>query len=204
MTTAPTAAPPERVVLLLYRTSGVTRANGYAEYVSERGVEVQAVVADGQGWRRAPRLHPSIDVYSLGRAENRLPLLWAYVALVERLPGGLLRRLQGRVPGAGSAARVHRKVAGKLRKHVFWRVYRPLRHQVLTPVAVRRLGRLDLAGAARVICMDEAAIPLGWAIAKRYPGLEVTRAADRRVYEDRPVAAPDGPPAAGSRRYATL
>ncbi|MEU6858677.1 hypothetical protein AB0B28_07380 [Glycomyces sp. NPDC046736] len=198
----------ERVVLLLFRNSGVKRANTYTAYVTERGVQVDILVADGQGWRNALKLHPGARVYSIGRAENRLPLIWLYTTIIERGPAAVLRRLDGRVPGAHFARRAHRKIAGKLRKHVFWRIYRPLRHQAVRPLAVRRLDRLDLDGVSRVICVDESTIPLGWSIVKRYPDLEVTRKVDRHRYDDRPVLAPN-PPWSGDRAldreaYATL
>jgi hypothetical protein len=185
-------AAPERVVVVAFGSGAVKRVNNYANDIGEHGVRVTALVADGQGWARALALHPSIEVCSLGRAENRLPLLWAYVALVERLPGGLLRRLQSGLPGplgraAGLARRVHRKIAGKLRKHVFWRLYRPLRSHAMRRLALRRLAALDLPTASRVVCADESAIPFGWSLARRFPDLEVTRAMDSTRFADRPV-----------------
>ncbi|MQM28474.1 hypothetical protein [Glycomyces albidus] len=188
--TATETAP--RVVLLLFRNGAVKRANRYAAYACERGVRVEAVVADGQRWGRALELHPSIRVHSLAAAENRMPLVWLYETLLERLPGGLLRRLDGRVPGAGAAARVHRRGASWLRRNLFWRVYGPVRHQALRRPAVRRLGRLDLEHADLVVCADESTVPLGWSIAKRYPHLAVTKAADPQVFADRPVTTPLG------------
>ncbi|MCC3762795.1 hypothetical protein K3N28_06880 [Glycomyces sp. TRM65418] len=189
---------PERVVVVLFRSGAVKRVNDYAADLIRRGVAVTALVADGQGWGRALPLHPGIEVYSLGRTENRNPLLWTYVALVERLPGGVLRRLRERLPGplgraAGFAERVHRKIAGKLRKHLFWPVYRPLRSQAMRRLALRRLDALRLDGVARVICADESTIPFGWALARRRPDLEVTRALDSSVYEHRPVVASSVP-----------
>lgn len=188
--TTPLAAPPERVVLLLFKNGAVKRANRYAAYVCERGVKVEAVVADGQQWRRALPLHPSITVHSLARPEQRLPLIWLYETVLERIPGGLLRRLSGRVPGAGLALRFHRKAAGWLRRNLFWRVYGPIRHQVVRPLAVRRLGKLDLEHADQVICLEESTIPLGWSIARRHPDLPVTRAVNAQAYADRPVTTP--------------
>lgn len=191
-------AAPERVVVVLFRSGAVRRVNDYAAHLDRRGVAVTALVADGQGWGHAPPLHPSVEVYSLGRTENRKPLLWTYVTLVERVPGGVLRRLRERLPGplgraAGFAERAHRKIAGKLRKHLFWRVYRPLRSHAMRRLALRRLDALRLDTAVRVICADESTIPFGWTLARRRPDLEVTRALDSSVYEDRPVVEPRVP-----------
>ncbi|SDL02539.1 hypothetical protein SAMN05216298_2333 [Glycomyces sambucus] len=189
--TQATDRPSPRVVLLLFGNGAVKRANRYAAYACERGVRVEAVVADGQRWRRALEIHPMVAVHSLAAPENRLPGVWLYETLLERVPGGVLRRLDGRVPGGNAAARLHRRATTWLRRNVFWRVYGPVRHHALRPLAVRRLARLDLASADRVVCLEEATVPLGWSIAKRYPHLAVTRAVDpQAAHGDLPVTAP--------------
>ncbi|GAA2127968.1 hypothetical protein [Glycomyces algeriensis] len=184
---------PERVVILLFGNGAIKRTNDYAWQMARRGVRVQAVVADGQGWRRAPFLHPSVEVYSLAKPENRQPLLWLYEALVERAPAAVLRRLEGRLPGAGFARRAHRKAAGFCRRNVFWKVYRPFRHQALRAIALRRLGRLDLGAADHVVCPDPAAVPLAWSIARRHPRPVVTRALHYGPYKPYPVVNPIEP-----------
>lgn len=209
------AAPRERVLIVAFSNNPIRRINGYAANVAVHGVEVTALVADGQGWSRAHPLAPGIEVYSLGRRENRKPLVWTYVALVERLPGGLLRRLESALPGtlgraAGLGRKAHRKIAGKLRKHVFWRVYRPQRGHAMRRLALRRLDALELDTVAKVICTDDSTVPFGWSLARRRPGLEVTRAMDTSVYLDRPVVAekadwdPGAPGAAPRAPYLPL
>ena len=183
-------ALPERVVVVLFGNGAIKRVNDYAYQMARRGVRVQAVVGDGQGWRRAPSLHPAVEVYSLAKPENRQPLLWLYAFVVERAPAALLRRLDGRVPGAGFARRVHRKIAGFCRRNVFWKVYRPFRHHALRRMALRRLHRLDIGNADHVVCPDPATIPLGWSIAKRHPNPVVTRSLHYGPYKDRPVVLP--------------
>lgn len=184
---------PERVVVLLFGNGAIKRTNDYAWQMARRGVRVQAVVADGQGWRRAPKLHPSVEVYSLAGPENRQPLLWLYETLVERAPAAVLRRLDGKVPGAGLARRVHRKAAGFCRRNVFWRVYRPFRHQALRAIALRRIDRLDIGAADHVVCPDPAAVPLAWSIAKRHPRPLVTRALHYGPFKPYPVLSPIEP-----------
>lgn len=196
---------PERVVVLLIGNGAVKRVNDYACQMARRGTAVQAVVADGQGWKHAPPLHPCIEVYSLARPENRQPLLWLYEAVVERGPAAVLRRLDGKVPGAGPARRAHRRAAGFCRRNVFWRVYRPVRHQVLRAMALRRLGRLDLGTADKVVCPDPAAVPLGWSIARRHDRPEVTRALHYGPYKPHPVVADlDWDPEDGRAAYRPL
>ncbi|HEX2143176.1 MAG TPA: hypothetical protein VHG10_01585 [Glycomyces sp.] len=201
---------PERVVVLLFQNGAIKRTNDYAYQMARRGVKVQAVVADGQGWRRAPSLHPCVEVYSLAKPENRQPLLWLYETIVERVPSGVLRRLDGKVPGAGRARRLHRRAAGFCRRNVFWKVYRPLRHQALRQIAWRRVQRLDLGAADVVICPDPATIPLGWSLAKRHSGPEVTRALHYGPYKDHPVVEdlrpwdPEDPDAATRDAYVPL
>ncbi|GAA2169990.1 MULTISPECIES: hypothetical protein [Glycomyces] len=185
-----TAGLPERVVILLFGNGAIKRTNDYAYQMARRGVKVQAVVADGQGWRRAPALHPSVEVYSLAKPENRQPLLWLYESVIERAPAAVLRRLDGRVPGAGLARRAHRKAAGFCRRNLFWKLYRPVRHQALRAIALRRIGRLDIGAADHVVCPDPAAVPLAWSLAKRHARPVVTRALHYGPYKDHPVVLP--------------
>jgi hypothetical protein len=208
-------AAPERVVLILFQKNSVGRALPFIEAVTARGVHVTALVADGLGWRNPPRLPAGVEVYSLARAETRRPFVRTYTALVERIPGGVLRRLETHLPGvlgraAGRAGRLQRKVAGKLRKRVFWPVYRPLRSHALRRAALPRLGPLDLGSAARLVCADDAAVPLAWSLTKRHPDLDVTRSLHLGPYQDYPVVAdlpewdPRGPEAQRRAPYTPL
>ncbi|WP_051393340.1 hypothetical protein [Glycomyces arizonensis] len=189
------AARPEREVVVVFRKAAVERVNAYADYACSRGVDLTVVAADGQGWKNAPPFDPRVRVRSLARLENTGPGVWTYCMLVERAPQSLLRRLRSRLPGrAGRAAeklrRLHRRIAGKLRRHVFWPVYRPLRPQSVRRRARRSLPGLGFEAATRVIVADEAAVPFGWMLTRRYPGLEVTRTLDRARHEHRPLLEP--------------
>lgn len=197
--TDPRETAPDRVVLVLFHKNSVRRAVPFIDAVAARGVRVSALVADGLGWHNPPPLPAGVDVYSLGRAETRRPFVWTYTALVERIPGGVLRRLE-HLPGplgraAGKAGRVQRRIAGKLRRRVFWPVYRPLRSHAVRRAALRRLGPLELDTASRLVLADDAAVPLGWALTKRHPRLDVTRSLHLGPYQDHPVIAPvpEGP-----------
>lgn len=125
----------------------------------------------------------------------------------------MLRRLEHRLPGGlgkgfGLARKAHRKIAGKLRKWVFWKLYRPLRPQTLRRLAMRRLGPLDLATLDKVVIADDSAVPFGWRLTRRFPELEVTRALDRGPYRHLPGPEPgddddesEAPPAPRARPY---
>jgi len=200
---------PDRVVVVAFRKAAVQRANDYMDYLLSRGVAVTVLVADGQGWRRAQRFDARAEVLSLARRENRQPLVWTYTLLVERGPAALLRRLGDRLPGKASGAarrlaRYHAKAVVKIRKWIFWRNYQVVRGHALRRLALRRLEPLRLDDAQRVVIADTAAVPFGWTLARRRPGLEVTRAMDVSLYEDLPVTL-DAEPAAENRpSYALL
>ncbi|WP_344488247.1 hypothetical protein [Glycomyces endophyticus] len=191
-TTAPPA--PDRVVVVAFRKAAVARVNGYLDYLLSRGVRVTVLVGDGQGWKQADRFDPRAEVLSLARRENRRPFVWTYTLLVERGPGGVLRRA-ARLPGpAGGAGRrlvrAHAKAVRLIRKWFFWRGYKAVRGHSLRRLALRRLEPLRLDDATRVVIADTAAVPFGWSLARRRPGLEVTRAMDVSAYEPLPVTDP--------------
>ncbi|RRR97682.1 hypothetical protein [Glycomyces terrestris] len=189
------AAPArERIVVVAFRKAAVPRVNGYLDYLLSRGVPVTVLVADGQGWKQAPRFDPRAEVLSLARRENRQPFVWTYTLLVERGPGGVLRRA-ARLPGpAGGAGRrlvrAHAKAVRLIRKWFFWRGYKAVRGHSLRRIALRRLEALRLEDARRVVIADTAAVPFGWSLARRRPDLEVTRAMDVSAYEPLPVTDP--------------
>jgi hypothetical protein len=191
VTASPSAAPAGRVVVVAFRKAAVSRVNGYIDYLLSRGVPVTVLIADGQGWRQAERLDPRAEVLSLGRRENRQPLVWIYTILVERGPSAVLRRaarLPGKAGGAGHRlVRVHARAVRLIRKWFFWRTYKVVRGHSLRRLALRRLEPLHLDEAQRVVIADTAAVPFGWTLARRRPDLEVTRAMDVSAYEPLPV-----------------
>jgi hypothetical protein len=187
-----TAASAEREVIAVFRRGAVKRVNEYAEAVCPRGVELTVLVADGQGWRKARKLDPRVEVLSLSRAENRVPPVWAFETLVVRAPRGVLKRVERRVPGRAKGAvkrvrRVHTRTVEWIRRRLFWPPHRTVRPQLLRRLAWRRLDALDLASARRVMIADEWAVPFGWKLANRYPDLEVTRSVDPGRHEALPI-----------------
>ena len=117
----------DRVVIAVFKPGGMKRVVRYCRAALEAGWEVRVLLADGHCWAKRWKLPPGVEVVSLREAERAVPVPWLYTAAVERVPGGLLHRA-ARLPGPlgrpfGFAARAHRRVAGALRRRVFWRVY---------------------------------------------------------------------------------
>ncbi|NUQ88048.1 MAG: hypothetical protein HOQ43_06250 [Glycomyces artemisiae] len=203
---------PDRVLVVAFRKAAVQRVNSYLDYLLSRGVPVTVLVADGQGWKQAPRFDPRAEVLSLADRENRQPFVWTYTMLVERGPGGLFRRLgnaPGPIGGVGRRlGRLHVKAVRKIRKWFFWRGYQAVRGHSLRRIALRRLEPLRLDGVRRVVVADTAAVPFGWTLARRRPGLEVTRAMDVSAFEPLPITDPAPElgfdPAAAERPYAQV
>ncbi|GAA1682954.1 hypothetical protein GCM10009830_32670 [Glycomyces endophyticus] len=188
-----------REVAVVFKKGVLPRVNAYLREVAPRGVEVTVLVANGPGWRKAEKVDGRAEVLSIGRRENRQPGVWIYMMVVERAPRAVLKRLEHRLPGkagraAGRARGIHRKAAAKIRKYVFWPVYRPLRPQALRRIAGRRVEALGLDRVDRVCIVDEGAVPFGWMLANRYPDLEVTRLLDKSRHEDLPVTGPTAAP----------
>ncbi|THV31985.1 hypothetical protein [Glycomyces paridis] len=184
-----------RVVVVVFNAGQVRKVNAYVEAAVGAGAEVTVLSASGgQGWGPGRDLHPAARAVTVGPAEHRQPLVWLYLAFVEKGPGVLLRRAAGRLPGpagraCGKGAALHAKAARTIRRRLFWPAYKVVRGQALRRLALRRLGDLGLDGAERVVVVDEAAVPFGWALARRRPGLDVTRRLDRTLY-DPPAPAP--------------
>ncbi|WP_026932011.1 hypothetical protein [Glycomyces tenuis] len=174
------------VVVVLFTGGPVRRVNRFIEALDGRDVDVTVLTAEGgQAWPRGKDLHPgAARSISIGRSENRQPLVWLYRAFVERGPGIVLGRGAERLPGVlgkacGKGASLHRKAARVVRRRLFWPVYRMFRGQALRRIARRRVDQLALERAERVIVVDDAAVPFGWMLTRRHPGLEVTRRLDR-------------------------
>lgn len=183
-----------RVVVAVFKPGGMKRVVRYCRTAVEAGWDVRVLLADGHCWAKHWRLPPGVTVVSLREAERAVPVPRLYTAAVERLPGGLLHRA-ARLPGPlgrsfGAAARAHRRLAGALRRRVFWRVYGWWRPRTLRRLAMRRTDRLGLDSARRLIVADDAAVPFGWRAAGRFPDLEVTTAFDTDALTPAPALEP--------------
>ncbi|MBS2966048.1 hypothetical protein KGA66_23590 [Actinocrinis puniceicyclus] len=157
------------VLLVAIGTTRAKAACGGADYLLARGVDVGLITVEAEPWRREG-LDPRVRLYALAAGEQRHP--------AARL-GRAVRRV---------SAAAYTKVFGKfyrlLRPYVLWRVVR-----------ADVLRQVDWAAVEQLVICDSHAIPIGWHLARRHPGLSVGFELDRGPYLDRePVCAPVPPP----------
>lgn len=144
---------------------GVTRSRAVtdtAEYLLERGVDVDLLTVEAGPWQAAG-LDPRVRVHTLADAEAKHPL--------SRL-GRLVRRLSKAAYTKGYA-----KIYRLMRPYVMWRVARS---------TVTRA--LDWNDVEQLVICDSHAIPIGWHLAKRHPRLTVGFELDRTPYANREPA----------------
>jgi hypothetical protein len=153
------------VLLLAIGTTRARAVCGSADFLLARGVDVGLVAVDAESWQREG-LDRRVTLYTLQAGEERHPL----------------NRLGRVVRGVSAAAynKVFSKLYRLLRPYVMWRVTRA---QVVRQV--------DWSAVEQLVICDSHAIPIGWHLAKRHPGLTVGFELDRTPYADRePVATP--------------
>ena len=144
------------VLLLAIGTTRARAVCGSADYLLARGVDVGLVTVEAEPWRREG-LDPRVTLYTLRAGEERHPLARA---------GRMVRRVSGALD-----TKVYSKVYRLLRPYVMWRV---TRKQVVR--------RLDWSAVEQLVICDSHAIPIGWHLAKRHPGLTVGFELDRTAY----------------------
>lgn len=154
------------VLLLAIGTTRARAVCGSADFLLARGVDVGLVTVEPEPWRREG-LDPRVTLYTLQAGEERHPLARA---------GRMVRRVSGAL-----YTKVYSKVYRLLRPYVMWRV---TRKQVVR--------RLDWSAVEQLVICDSHAIPIGWHLARRHPGLAVGFELDRAPYADREAAAPAG------------
>ena len=147
------------VLLLAIGTTRARAVCGSADFLLARGVDVGLVAVDAESWQREG-LDPRVTLYTLQAGEERHPL----------------NRLGRAVRGVSAAAysKVFSKFYRLLRPYVMWRV---TRKQVVRQV--------DWSAVEQLVICDSHAIPIGWHLAKRHPGLTVGFELDRAPYADR-------------------
>ncbi len=159
-----------KVMFLALTSARAAAVARQCDFLLERGVDVTVVTADPGRWRDAETdLDERVEIVSLADGEERQRLL-----RVERLV----------LPEGTSGVR---RLTGKVHRRLFLPGYRVLRPYLLWRVARRDLLPAVDPGALReVVVVDSQAVPLGWRLARRYPGLTVTLSLDRAAYGDAP------------------
>jgi hypothetical protein len=133
---------------------GTTRARaacGYAQFLVERGVDVDLITVAEEPWRDEG-LDSRVRVLTLSTRADRI-----------LLPNKVLGKFYKLV-----------------RPYVMWRAARR-----------QALRKVDWNAVEQAVISDSHAIPIGWHLARRHPGLTVAFELDRTPYLDRaPVGAP--------------
>ena len=145
---------------------GVTRSRAVtdtADYLLERGVDVDLVTIEAGPWEAAG-LDTRVRLHTLAEAEAK----------------HVLSRLGRLVRGVSKAAytKGYAKVYRLARPYVMWRAARS--------TVVRKL---DWSTVEQLVICDSHAIPIGWHLAKRHPQLTVGFELDRAPYANLPTAA---------------
>ncbi|MGH3415355.1 MAG: hypothetical protein ACRDVE_16015 [Actinocrinis sp.] len=140
------------IAFLALGTSRARAVCGYAQFLVERGIQVDLVTVDEQPWR-AEGLDQRVRVLTLSTRADKL---------------------------------LSNKVLGK-----FYKLVRP--YAMWRAARRQALRKVDWSQVEQAVISDSHAIPIGWHLARKYPGLPVAFELDRTPYLDR---APTGPASA--------
>jgi hypothetical protein len=180
---------PRVVVLSLGERPGEPVVE-YVRDLIDAGVDVDLLVAERSSTESID-LDPRVRVYRVLDVEADLPIRRIEQTLVFAVPErlvGAARKLTARPAfrKAGAVVDAVERGQGKLSRGFHHRLYWPA-FKVVRPWVLVRKGRgqvaaLDLAGADRIVAGDSPSIPLGWRLARRYPGVRATTSLDRKPY----------------------
>jgi hypothetical protein len=170
-------------VLLLAMAPGSKHAQviELAAYFLKEGARVDVVTAHAPGW---DGLDERARLHQLHPIEARHPLPWLESTIVIRAPRLAARPLKrlGRPGALLDGARSRASVT--VHRRLFMPFYRHLRPLILARLAQRRvLPGIDMAQVVRIVVADRTAVPLGWRLARRHPGIAVTTRMDKRIEE---------------------
>lgn len=160
-----------------------------AGFLLARGARVVLVTVNAAAWDGM--LAEGVEIVELREGEGRHPLPRGERALLFVLPGAVLRVLGRLLPARAAVAvtALHGawdRVARTLHERLFLRGYGVLRPLLLSRVARREvLPRVDLDQVDQVVVVDVPAVPFGWRLARRRPGLDVRFLLDRSRWEER-------------------
>jgi hypothetical protein len=182
------SAPRVVVLSLAYRPP--ERVVEYVRDLINVGVDVDLLVAERSS-AEAIDVDPRVRVRRVLDAEADMPVLRAERALVFTLPGrvvGAARALTARPAlrraDAAMAAveRGQQKLSRAVHHRLFWPAFKVARPWMLIRPSRAPVAAFDLAGADRIVAADSPSVPLGWRLARRYPGIRATTALDRKPY----------------------
>jgi hypothetical protein len=180
-----------RVVVLSLSYRPPKRVQNYVQDLVDAGVRVDLLLAEESSTEDVD-LDPRVNVRKVLGVEADLPVRRYEKLVLYTIPGKVLgkaRSLTSDKPllrpidlALGATRRGQRWVSRNIHHKVYWPAFK-----VMRPWLMARKGRpvvqaFDLAGADRIVAADAAAVPLGWRLARRYPGVRATTALDRKPY----------------------
>jgi hypothetical protein len=181
-----------RVVVLSLGYKPAWRVRSYVQDLVDADVVVDLLVAEDSSTQEI-ELDPRVRVHRVFRAE-------AAEIRIRRIERGVLFTVPGKVLGKARSLtadrpalkpvdaglsltqRAQQWVARGIHKKVFWPVFKASRPMILSRRARGPAMRLDLAGADRIVAADQAAVPLAWRLARRFPDVRTTTSLDRKPY----------------------
>jgi hypothetical protein len=189
----PSATPIRRVVVVSLNYVAARQAIRYANALVEVGVDVDFVVTQNTSATEAPvEVDPRVNVHPVMAVEAKHPIRRVERFLVFRLPGGLLSRARAITSRGGmtrgvdraleAVQRAHQYAAGSFHHRMFMPVFRQVRPLLLARAARKGMAALDIGSVERIVAADNAAVPLAWRLARRYPTPVATTALDLTPY----------------------
>ncbi|UZI31286.1 glycosyltransferase family 4 protein [Streptomyces sp. CA-278952] len=190
-------AAPGRVVLLAFTPGRPRRVADFANFLADRGVEVDLVTARGGIWDRAG-LDSRVKLLNVESAERRLVIPRGERFVVYRVPRAVLKRADRLARKRRDRAtpeiavkfvrRKHDKIADSFHKKMFQPGYKLMRPRLFAKIAQRdAVPQLQLDVTGHVFVCDTNATVTGWQIAQAHPHLQVTSSMSRSPFEHLPV-----------------
>ncbi|AEV88628.1 Glycogen synthase [Actinoplanes sp. SE50] len=162
----PAEDPAERIIVVAVLPSRPARTRDFVKRARAKGYGVDLIVPDPAKWAREAE-DPGIVVHGIGTEEDPpgvvirpAPMTGSAAALaLTRTVQGKARTLRTKV-----AAKVGKPTAAVFRPHTKWLATRSI------------LPAIDFTRVKRVVVNGVQGERIGWQIARRHPGLEVTTA----------------------------
>jgi len=180
-----------RVVVLSLSYRPPKRVQNYVQDLVDAGVGVDLLLAEESSTEDV-ELDPRVNVRKVLGVEADLPVRRFEKIILYTIPGKLLGKARSLTTGRpllrpldlalGATRHGQRWVSRKIHRKLYWPVFKVMRPWIMARKGRRAVQAFDPAGADRIVAADAAAVPLGWRLARRYPGVRATTALDRKPY----------------------
>ncbi|MFC1416587.1 glycosyltransferase family 4 protein [Streptacidiphilus cavernicola] len=190
--TTTTSEPVGRAVVLALTPPAPERTAQFANELVQRGVQVTVVTARSRSlWDKAG-LDPRTAFVTIEKADKGQLVPRAERFVVYSAPRRIIGKARRVAARQGSlspeyamtrVSRAHTKAADGFHDHLFQPVYTQARPLMLARLARRgALPGIDLSATDHVFVADNNSVATGWAWAKKYPHLTVTKRLRSDVY----------------------